>query len=498
MLWYDYRNEHPASLSDRYEPKRWGLPPQAVRSLTSRLGQLSQRYRACFVTKTRDGHEHAETYLRGQLTMDTKRNFANLERQVAGGDGQAIQHFMSKSPWEGQAVFDQIKVDLRETPELAQGGGWLILDESADEKAGEHSAGAGRQHNGRLGKIDLCQVATCLTFAHPALGVWALIDGELFLPEAWFTPASAERRAQVELPADREFATKPTLGWRMIRRAQAAPVRFERVACDELYGRNQAFRAALEAEGIGYAARVPANTLVYTTEPRVGVPRRRGRRGQRPKRLKVLSPTAPREVRVLARRPDTHWQRVRVRPTERGWLEAEFAVRRIWTVDAGHPARAEWLVMQREADGAIAYTLLNAPPDTPAQKLIEWSCQRYFTERTFQDAKDELGWDEFQALKYRAWDHQMALTALALWFIAETKLEWRTTYARPGVGQRNGSRSPAGVVDSQHPRNAQGRLAPAAIDARGGHPIGGAAFGQSGAFDEQSSGNAESSRFPLM
>jgi len=360
--------------------------------------------------------------------MNAKRNFANVAQQVVGGDGQAIQHFMSNSPWSGQGVFDQIKADIRATPELAQGG-WLILDESADEKAGEASAGSGRQHNGRLGKIGLCQVATCLTYAHPALGVWALVDGELFLPEAWFSPAYAERRARVEVPADRSFATKPALGLRMIRRAQAAGLPFERVACDELYGRGQAFRATLDAENIGYAAQVPANTLVYEAEPRVGVPQRHGRGGQ-PKRLKVLSPTTPREARSLARSSQTHWERVRVRPTERGWLEAEFAVQRIWTVDAGQPARAEWLVMQREADGDIAYTLLNAPPDTPKHTLIEWSCQRYFTERSFQDAKDELGWAEFQALKYRAWEHHMALTALALWFIAETKLEWRTTYAR--------------------------------------------------------------------
>lgn len=430
MLWYDYRNEPETSLPACYDPTRWGLPPQAARGLSGRLGKLTERYRTCFVTRTRDGHEHAETYLRGQLTMDAKRNFANVERRMAGGDGQAIQHFMSKSPWSGQAVFDQIKADIRATPELAQGGGWLILDESADEKAGEHSAGAGRQHNGRLGKIGVCQVATCLTYAHPGLGVWALIDGELFLPEAWFSSAYAERRAQVEVPANREFATKPALGLRMIQRAQAAGVPFERVACDELYGRNQAFRATLDAAHMGYAAQVPANTLVYEAEPRVGVPRRRHRRGQPPKRLKVLSQKAPREARVLARSRHTDWQRVRVRPTERGWLEAEFAVQRIWTVAAGQPARAEWLVMQREADGDIAYTLLNAPPDTPAQTLIEWSCQRYFTERAFQDAKEELGWAEFQALKYRAWEHHMALTALALWFIAETKLDWRTTYAR--------------------------------------------------------------------
>ena len=435
MLWYEYQNE-PKTISPAcYEPDRWGLPVQAIRSLSGRLEKLSERYRPCFLTKTRDGHEHAETYLRGQLIMDTKRNFANLERRALGGDGQAIQHFMSKSPWAGAAVFAQIQRDLQARPELAHGG-WLILDESADEKAGEHSAGAGRQHNGRLGKIGVCQVATCLTYAHPALGVWTLIDGELFLPKAWFTPASADRRKQVELPEKREFATKPTLGLRMILRAQAASVPFERVACDELYGRNQAFRATLDAAQIGYAAQVPANTLVYEEEPRVGVPRRRHRRGQAPTRLKVLSRKVPREARALARRRDTMWRRVRVRTTERGWLEAEFAVQRIWTVDAGHPARAEWLVMQREADGDIAYTLLNAPLDTPHSNLIEWSCQRYYTERTFQDAKDELGWDEFQALKYRAWEHQMALTALALWFIAETKLDWRLTYARdPALAQ---------------------------------------------------------------
>src|SRR5204863_7187378 len=121
---------------------------------------------------------------------------------------------------------------------------------------------------------------------------------------------------------------------------------------------------------------------------------------------------------------------VRVRPTERGWLEADFAVQRVWTVPADQAARAEWLVIRREADGDHVYTLLNAPTDTTALSLIEWSCQRHVTECTFQEAKDDLGWDEFQAMKYLAWEHHLALTALALWFITQTKLEWRTTYAR--------------------------------------------------------------------
>jgi predicted Co/Zn/Cd cation transporter (cation efflux family) len=55
---------------------------------------------------------------------------------------------------------------------------------------------------------------------------------------------------------------------------------------------------------------------------------------------------------------------------------------------------------------------------------------RYFIERSHQDAKGELGWDEFQATKYRAWEHQLALTILASWFVAETRLDWMARYER--------------------------------------------------------------------
>jgi hypothetical protein len=78
--------------------------------------------------------------------------------------------------------------------------------------------------------------------------------------------------------------------------------------------------------------------------------------------------------------------------------------------------------------------LLNGPQDTPKgvlkEVLIERSCRRYFTERTFEDAKLEIGWDEFQAQKYLAWEHHLALTALALWFVAQTKWEWAQRYGR--------------------------------------------------------------------
>jgi SRSO17 transposase len=412
---------------DLHDPHRWGLSAEAVSTVGERLYEFWLRFRDCFKTRTRDTSAKAYNYLRGQLTMDNERNFANMARNMTGDDGQALQHFMSNSPWAGQAVFGQMQAEIKATAALAQGS-TLILDESADEKAGTHNAGASRQYNGRLGKVDICRVDTCLTSANG--GLWAMVDGELFLPEEWFGEAFAQTRHELGIPPERAFETKIALGLKMVKRVKAKSVPFDLLACDALYGRDSQFRADLAAENVQYAAQVPADTLVYLSEPRVGLPPKRGKRGRPRTRLRVLSGQRPHEVRALAQHPQTAWQRVQVRLTERGWLTADFAVRRIWTVAAGQRPRAEWLVIRRNSDGDCSYTLLNAPTDTPQAWLIAWSCRRYFTERTFEDAKTAIGWDEFQAQKYRAWEHHLALTAAALWFVTQTKLVWAQMYAR--------------------------------------------------------------------
>src|SRR5918992_2468300 len=145
----------PETGRDIFDPDRWGLPADAVASLAERLHSLWTRFRPCFTTTTRDGSPYAWVYLRGVLTMTTKRTFANIARRVIdpADDGQALQQFMSDSPWAAQAVIRQVQAELAATPVLHHGA-MLIVDESADAKAGLHSAGAARQWNGRLGKVD--------------------------------------------------------------------------------------------------------------------------------------------------------------------------------------------------------------------------------------------------------------------------------------------------------------------------------------------------------
>jgi SRSO17 transposase len=410
------------------DPDRWGLPASAVEHLAEKLTAFWEHYRPCFRTHTRDTSSSALTFWRGQLTMEDQRNFANIDRRVTGRDGQPLQHFMSVSPWAAAAVFRQIQEDIHAEPAL-QTGGMVILDESADVKTGTHSAGAGRQHNGHVGKIELSQVSTTLAYLHPSTGTWALVDGELFLPAEWFKRRSAARRAEVGIPKKRKFATKLELGQRMIERARAYGLPFDMVACDEFYGRSRELRAKWDAMHLQYAAQIPADTLVYLQAPQVKVPPRK-HNGRPPTRWQVQSPQKPHTVYSVARRSSTVWQHAHVRHIERGLLEADFAVLAVWTITKQGTVRAEWLVLRRDPDGRLTYSLLNGPADTPAPTLIERSCWRYFTERTYQDAKSELGWDDFQARKYRAWEHEMALTAAATWFIAGIKLQWRTAYPR--------------------------------------------------------------------
>ena len=410
-----------------FDAQRWGLPQEAIADLANRLRHIWIRFRKCFKTKTRDTSEYAFTYLRGLLTMDEKRNYANIARRVIHpqDDGQNLQQFVSDSPWPARSIFGQIQTEICHHPELS--GGMLTLDESGDKRAGNNSAGAARQHIGRLGKVDMGQVGVALGYYQR--GIWAMVDAELHLPKEWFDEEHETLRQRWHIPAERSFATKIQLGLEMIQRAKANGMPFKIVGCDCLYGRDAQFRAALETESILYMADIPANIHVYLSKPVMGIPSNApGKRGRPFSRMQVINDSQPVKVRSLA--DVVTLAPVAIRHTERGLLVYECAERRVWTVTQKGVVRKEWLLVRREHDGSFSFSHSNAPAETSLAQLAFWRCERYFAERTFQDAKTEAGWDELVARKYRAWMHHTALDALALWFVAETKLDWSQQYPR--------------------------------------------------------------------
>jgi hypothetical protein len=113
-----------------------------------------------------------------------------------------------------------------------------------------------------------------------------------------------------------------------------------------------------------------------------------------------------------------------LRDSTRGELRVDLASRRVWLWDGEETAGRCWhLLVRREVRSpeTIKYTLSNAPADTPVLRLGQMQGQRYWVERTFEDAKGQCGLGDYQVLGWRAWHHHVTMVMLAMLFIAEQR-----------------------------------------------------------------------------
>jgi len=334
-----------------------------------------------------------------------------------------MHHYISDSTWSGAKVIKQARTEIGGHPYF-ETGSMLLGDESADARSGDVLVGGGRQYNGRLGKVDLSQVGVFLSIVKDGTHNW--IDGELFLPEAWFDEEHQDLRQRTGLPEERVFQTKIELFWQMLQRAQAEQIPLAAVACDGLYGRSFELRQKMDQAGIEFYADIPANTQVYLREPKIGIAQ--NKRGPKATTSSVLSPQ-PHRVDSLRAHSTLLWHTLTLRPSARGWLTAAFARIPVWTVQDDMTVTHQWLLIRQQGK-TLSYTFSNASSHTPLKLMALRKTQRYFIERDNQDAKSEFGWHEIQTTSYTAWQHQLAFTVLAQWFISQTRLEWQDKYER--------------------------------------------------------------------
>ena len=163
----------------------WGLPLKAVHGLANEYRYFWERFRGGEKTSTRDTSKYAYNYLKANYVWKPIAH-TEISRETFMRS-QNLQHFMSNSPWQVQPIYQQIQEDIKQIPAL-QTGGALILDVRSDEKAGDKSAGAGCQYNGRFGKVDMSQVGVFLAYTNLTMPqfMWTWVEGDLFLPEVWF------------------------------------------------------------------------------------------------------------------------------------------------------------------------------------------------------------------------------------------------------------------------------------------------------------------------
>lgn len=346
--------------------------------------------------------------------MESGRNYRGIEQTIEDPDrdGQKTQHFMSDSPWSAQAVFDQVHQDIRDRPWLW--GGSLHFDESADACSGAHKAGAARQYLGRLGKVDMGQVGVLSTYS--INGHWLLTGAELYLPQSWFeAPRLLKQWKRLHIPAERTFKTKVEIALDLFEQALKALLPFEWVTADSFYGRSFEFRWQVDKCKKKYIVSIPSDEWVWLEHPwqNTGA-----------------------GCRVQDLLDGAVFESFKVRDSQRGDLNYEHSFVPVWTVNtqavvSDRVARQELLVIRKEPDGTHSFALSNATlENTPKQWLAEQRAEHYFVERTIQDSKSELGWDELQALKYRAFMHSLAICAIALIYTADIKQQQRAHFVK--------------------------------------------------------------------
>src|SRR3954451_18806418 len=231
----DWPARRPRSPSQEHH----SMTPDEVRAAADQLVQFHERFAPLFGKE--QAQLHASDYTKGLLTCPDRKSIEPIALLVGHGDVSGLQKFVNSAPWqyddvqaEIQAAFDdELAPSAADSPAGVVG----VIDESAFAKKGTHSAGVARQHNGRLGKEDNCQVGVFLIGVTPA-GT-ALLDHRLYLPGPWCEADTVgkERRRKAHIPETIAFQTKPRIAAGLIRpTALLDVVTLDWITADEEYG----------------------------------------------------------------------------------------------------------------------------------------------------------------------------------------------------------------------------------------------------------------------
>jgi SRSO17 transposase len=353
----------------------------AARALLRRFGQFADQFADCFSRRTQ--RAAAAEYLDALFNDSERKSMQAMHGRLGDpGSYEALQHFITDSPWDAAPLWTRVRelVPARR--------GILALDDTSFPKQGKHSVGVKRQYCGALGKVANCQVAVSTVLLADAVA-WPL-SFELYLPEDW--TADAARRARAGIPETARFREKWRIALGHIRQVLKAGFQLTAIVADADYGSTAAFRRGLEQLGLRYGVavrwfltmRVAGSTRMQTA------------------------------AEIAAHIPTDAWHRVSWAEGTKAPLTARFAAVRVRPANS----RGErWLLCQRGLTEAPKYYLLNLDPTAVLLELVTVARSRWPIEQQYRELKDELGIDHFEGRSYRGWGHHTVLTAIAFTFL---------------------------------------------------------------------------------
>lgn len=385
------------------------------------------------------------------LAAEVKANCWSLA-ESAGHEGQGrMQGLLSSYRWDYKQLRDQLPaLALAWIPDAPRDliGPGIAIDETAQLKKGEATAGVAPQHAGCTGTVENC--VTTVFSAYVTAHGQAWVDYDVYLPQRWAQDRS--RRRVAGIPDELQFATKPQLAMNQLDRLTATGLPASWVAFDEVYGRSEQLRTKAARAGLAYVAIIPCDY-----------------------QLTLPSGTTIRADQAVA---DAVFERRSCGNGSKGPRYSDWAM----TATA---IPGQYLLIRRliSRPDHLTFSLCWAPPGRPATMtyFITIAGRRWPVEETFKTGKDVFGWDQTQARTWNGTCRHTALAALAQLRAAAIRNAITASIALPAVtdaacphppGTSIVTGDPATGDDQEHVSDAdlQIPLGDAPVPARGGRP----------------------------
>jgi SRSO17 transposase len=399
------------------------MDAQQLRKLRSKLRQFLNRFDDCFPRK--DTRAHLPVYVWGQLSDIPEKSVEPIAIN-AGVPVRTLQEFLSQHAWDHDKARDRLQHIVRD--EHAGPNSVAVFDETSDVKKGDKTPGVQRQYCGAVGKTENCIVTVHLTYARD--GFHCLIDGELFLPEAWSN--DRDRCREAGIPDDMVYRPKWQIALELYDHARGNGLDFDWATFDEGYGSKPEFLRALTARGQKFVGEVPRNFMGWIDPPRVVTrPYHKNRRGRGRKVPRLASGSRPAcrvdEMLEDPRLRDQPWQRFRVKDGQKGPMIWEVKHLRFHSVGAdGLPGEEMHLIVARDVlnPTELKFFVSNAPAGTPLQAMLLVAFSRWRVERCFEDQKGEIGLDQYEGRRYRGLKRHLILSCASYLFLSRVRQDF--------------------------------------------------------------------------
>ncbi len=407
-----------------------------------------------------ESREAMERYTTGLLADLGRKTASDIGRALPGTNGQRLQEFLTRTCWDHSAM-DRLRIGIM-LEQASVGDAVLIVDDTGLPKKGDKSAGVTRQYSGTLGRVDNCQVVVSTHYVDRVFD-WP-VHARLYLPKGW--AEDEDRRARAQVPEDVDFQTKGQIALDLVDEALSMDVPFRSVVADAGYGNQTPFLDGLEERGIpllvALESRIRFRTLeTVQADPGLGpIPPYKGR-GPYPSPPGFEDRVPAIEVRqLLEGLEESAWETVAWRDGARGVLARQFT--RIRAHRAGHRGahrdQPGWLIGERPLPGHAGetkYYYAQGLDELGLEELAEMAHMRWVIERFYQDAKGEMGLDDYEGRLWQGLHRHIALVMLA-----HSYLTLRQVYGPevldqpPPEGGREGPNAP-GPTRGFPPRGAE-------------------------------------------